>query len=320
MQKVLPVFDHSQSPNVGRMPSWVRQSLGKGLYGTTAKIVSDNTLHTVCESAKCPNRGECWSHGMATFMLLGDVCTRACGFCAVKTGKPFWHDEDEPQRVAAAVTRMGLDYVVLTSVNRGDLRDGGAGVFANTLAVLRTKNTALGLEILTPDFHRCQVQAVEVIYAAVSAASPQQSQQPILVWGHNVETVPALYQQVRKGSDYVRSLKLLSLAGQCKGVETKSSLMLGLGESCSQVLDVMQDLYDAGVTRLALGQYLRPSRYHLPVQRYLAPTEFELFAEQARAMGFSWVKSGPMVRSSYHAEERQDASDPVQPTSRGIYG
>ena len=303
MHKVIPVFDHSHLPNASRMPNWIRQPLGEDVhYSQTARTVHAQTLHTVCEEARCPNRGECWSAGTATFMLLGDTCTRACGFCAVKTGKPDWQDNEEPRRIARAVEAMALDYVVLTSVNRDDLADGGAGIFAATLRALREQQADIGLELLTPDFYRCQQDAIEIICSTLETVTSSQ-RTPQMVWGHNVETVPSLYKQVRKGSDYPRSLQLLELAAKQPGIEAKSSLMLGLGERPAEVHAVLQDLRQAGVQRLALGQYLRPSRYHLPVQRYLEPAEFDDYAEVARRLGFEWVKAGPLVRSSYHAHD-----------------
>ena len=303
MHKVIPVFDHSHLPNASRMPNWIRQPLGEDVhYSHTARTVHAQTLHTVCEEARCPNRGECWSAGTATFMLLGDICTRACGFCAVKTGKPDWQDNEEPRRIARAVQAMALDYVVLTSVNRDDLADGGAGIFAATLRALREQQADIGLELLTPDFYRCQQDAIEIICSTLETVTSSQ-RTPQMVWGHNVETVPSLYKQVRKGSDYPRSLQLLEQAAKQPGIEAKSSLMLGLGERPAEVHAVLQDLRQAGVQRLALGQYLRPSRYHLPVQRYLEPEEFDDYAEVARRLGFEWVKAGPLVRSSYHAHD-----------------
>lgn len=303
MHKVIPVFDHSHLPNASRMPNWIRQPLGEDVhYSHTARTVHAQTLHTVCEEARCPNRGECWSAGTATFMLLGDICTRACGFCAVKTGKPDWQDNEEPRRIARAVQAMALDYVVLTSVNRDDLADGGAGIFAATLRALREQQADIGLELLTPDFYRCQQDAIEIICSTLETVTSSQ-RTPQMVWGHNVETVPSLYKQVRKGSDYPRSITLLEQAAKQPGIEAKSSLMLGLGERPAEVHAVLQDLRQAGVQRLALGQYLRPSRYHLPVQRYLEPAEFDDYAEVARRLGFEWVKAGPLVRSSYHAHD-----------------
>jgi lipoic acid synthetase len=303
MHKVIPVFDHSHLPNASRMPNWIRQPLAEDdRYSHTARAVHGQTLHTVCEEARCPNRGECWSAGTATFMLLGDTCTRACGFCAVKTGKPDWQDDEEPQRIANAVTAMALDYVVLTSVNRDDMADGGAGIYAATVRALREQRADIGLELLTPDFYRCQHEAIEIICSTLaSVKSPERT--PQMVWGHNVETVPSLYQRVRKGSDYHRSLSLLQLAAKQPGIEAKSALMLGLGETPAEVHAVFEDLRERGVQRLSLGQYLRPSRYHLPVLRYLEPAEFDDYAEVARRMGFEWVKAGPLVRSSYHAHD-----------------
>jgi lipoic acid synthetase len=293
---IQPVFDHSAEANVSRMPVWIRQSLAKGEYAATASHVHNNSLHTVCESARCPNRGECWSSGTATFMLLGDICTRACGFCAVKTGRPLAVDLDEPRRITKAAAQMGVKYLVLTSVNRDELEDGGASIFAQTLQQLYQIDPELGLELLTPDFRGCQDKAVALLAQALPASKSW-------VWGHNVETVPSLYQQVRKGSRYQRSLDLLKQVSQLTNVESKSSLMLGLGERFDEVMEVLADLREAGVNRLALGQYLRPSRQYLPVREYLLPEQFEHYATEAKRLGFSWVKSGAMVRSSYHAEE-----------------
>ena len=291
----IPVFDHSAEANVGRMPPWVRQSLANGSYAETAQVLHGHRLTTVCEEARCPNRGECWGRGTATIMLLGDTCTRACAFCAVKTGRPAGLDTDEPARVVAAVQQMGLAYLVITSVNRDELPDGGARIYAETLAGLRAALPNLGLEVLTPDFRQDQSGAVQALGAAIGDGP--------LVWGHNVETVPRLYREARKGSRYDRSLALLALAAARPGVETKSALMLGLGEQEAEVLAVLQDLRSAGVQRIALGQYLRPTRHHLPVRAYITPQQFDSYAEAAREMGFAWVKAGAMVRSSYHAEE-----------------
>lgn len=294
-----PVFDFSDENNCGRMPDWVRQAFGSQDYAQTSRTLSRHALNTVCVEARCPNRGECWSRGTATFMLLGDTCTRACGFCAVKTGRPGSLDLDEPRRVAEAVSAMGLDYVVLTSVNRDDVRDGGAQIFADTLIALRDQNPQIQLELLTPDFHRCQQHALELIYHTLHDLPGER----FLVWGHNMETVPSLYRHVRKGSDYARSLQLLSAAAKLEGIEAKSALMLGLGETREEVEAVLTDLYRAGVRRLALGQYLRPTRYHLPVREYITPKQFADYESMALEMGFPWVKAGAMVRSSYHAED-----------------
>ena len=296
-------------PNRTRMPAWIRQNLGRDAdYGRTHLAVQENRLHTVCEEAKCPNRGECWSRGTATFMLLGDTCTRACGFCSVKTGKPDWLDANEPIRVAEAVMGLNLNYIVLTSVNRDDLEDGGAWVFAESLRQLRQRQPDIGVEFLTPDFRNVQDEAVAIIMGAVQThpLSPQSSApSPHLVWGHNVETVPRLYKTARKGSQYERSLELLEKAAKQPGVEAKSALMLGLGETRDEVLDVLRDLRSIGVQRVSLGQYLRPALDNLPVVEYVHPDVFNEYENEARALGFSWAKAGPLVRSRYFAEEIQ---------------
>jgi len=299
-----PVFDFSSDANVGRMPEWIRQAFGNQEYAHTSKTIAQHALTTVCEEARCPNRGECWSRGTATFMLLGDTCTRACGFCAVKTGRPAAPEQNEPQRVAAAVTAMGIDYIVLTSVNRDDQKDGGARIFAETLKALRAEKQEIKLELLTPDFYGCQEQAIEIISSAINEAVGDN----VLVWGHNVETVPRLYKRVRKGSSYGRSLELLEKVGRLNHTdkrvfETKSAIMLGLGEKKEEVINVLQDLRKVGVSRIALGQYLRPTRYHLAVEEYITPEQFADYEKIAIELGFSWVKAGALVRSSYHAED-----------------
>lgn len=292
--------------NISRMPPWIRQNLGMDAhFGLTGNTVHGNQLHTVCEEAKCPNRGECWSRGTATFMLLGDTCTRACGFCSVKTGKPAWFDANEPARVAEAATRLDLNYIVLTSVNRDDLEDGGAGVFAESLRQLRLRKRDMGIEFLTPDFRNVQDEAVAIIMNAVKFHPLSPSPFPDLVWGHNVETVPRLYKTARKGSQYERSLALLEKAAKEPGVEAKSALMLGLGETREEVMGVLMDLRSIGVQRVSLGQYLRPSLVNLPVADYIHPDIFAAYEHEARALGFAWVKAGPLVRSSYYAEDIQ---------------
>ncbi len=292
--------------NVSRMPVWIRQQLGDGRdFGQTRAAVSHHQLHTVCEEARCPNRGECWSRGTATFMLLGDICTRACGFCSVKTGRPDSVDQNEPRRVADAVAQLGLKYVVLTSVNRDDLQDKGVGIFADTLRELRQRDASIGIEFLTPDFQGQQEKCINTIATALSQHPFASISWPKLVWGHNVETVPRLYKLARKGAKYAVSLSLLERAAKLSDVETKSAIMLGLGESQKEVLAVMKDLRAVGVNRISIGHYLRPSAKNLPVMEYVAPQQFYELAEDARTMGFKWVKSGPLVRSSYHAEEVQ---------------
>jgi lipoyl synthase len=299
-------------PNSTRMPVWIRQNLGQdGDYGKTGTAVRNNRLHTVCEEARCPNRGECWSRGTATFMLLGDICTRACGFCSVKTGKPAWFDANEPVRVAEAVAALNLNYIVLTSVNRDDLEDGGAWVFAESLRQLRQRKPDIGVEFLTPDFRNVQDEAVAIIMDAVQCHAPARSRLPDLVWGHNVETVPRLYKSARKGSQYERSLDLLEKAAKQPGVEAKSALMLGLGETREEVLAVLQDLRAIGVQRVSLGQYLRPALDNLPVVEYIHPDVFAEYENTARALGFNWAKAGPLVRSSYYAEEIQQGNQRV---------
>ena len=286
------------------MPIWIRQNLGRDRhYPGTAAAVHGHGLHTVCEEARCPNRGECWSRGTATFMLLGDTCTRACAFCSVKTGRPTWDDAEEPARVARACLDLKLSFVVLTSVNRDDLPDGGAGAFAETLKALRRLKPDMGVEFLTPDFRNVQEQAAER-FNAILAGLPDTCRRD-LIWGHNVETVPRLYKEARKGARYQRSLELLALAARQPNTEAKSALMLGLGETRDEVLAVLADLRAAGVQRLSLGQYLRPTLDNLPVARYVPPEEFAEYETAAREMGFAWVKAGPLVRSSYFAEEEQ---------------
>lgn len=300
----MPSHPQPRPPNAARMPVWIRQNLGRERhYPGTAAAVHGHGLHTVCEEARCPNRGECWSRGTATFMLLGDTCTRACAFCSVKTGRPAWNDADEPRRVARACVDLGLNFVVLTSVNRDDLADGGAGCFADTLIELRRLKPDMGVEFLTPDFRNVQGEAAERFNAAL-AGLPDPCRRD-LIWGHNVETVPRLYKEARKGAKYERSLDLLALAARQPDMEAKSALMLGLGETREEVLAVLADLRSAGVQRLSLGQYLRPTLDNLPVARYLPPEEFAEYEAEARDLGFSWVKAGPLVRSSYYAEEVQ---------------
>jgi lipoic acid synthetase len=284
------------------MPIWIRQNLGReAAYPNTARALHGRNLHSVCEEARCPNRGECWSRGTATFMLLGDVCTRACAFCSVKTGKPTWQDAGEARRVAEAAVEMGLSFVVLTSVNRDDLDDGGAGAFAESLVALRQLRPEMGVEFLTPDFRKVQAEAAELFTRTLSSL-PSNARQD-LIWGHNLETVPRLYSEARKGARYERSLRLLEIAAHLPKIEAKSALMLGLGETRSEVVAVLRDLRGAGVQRLSLGQYLRPTLDNLPVARYVHPDEFSEYEAIGRELGFTWIKSGPLVRSSYYAEE-----------------
>ena len=254
-------------------------------------------LHTVCEEARCPNRTHCFALGTATFLLMGGVCTRACGFCSIQSGQPAALNPLEPQETAERVAALNLRFAVLTSVNRDDLPDGGAAHFAETILAIRRRNPGVGVEVLVPDFLG-DLDAV----ARVVAAGPE-------VFNHNTETVPSLYKEVRPAGRFERSLavlrhaKTLGTALYGSGFRTKSGLMLGLGETASELLTTFQALVEAGVDILTLGQYLRPTRHQLPVKRYVPPEEFDALAEQARALGFRTVHAGPMVRSSYHAEE-----------------
>jgi lipoic acid synthetase len=280
----------SIAPRLER-PKWLRAPAPVGPnYQELKDLIGRLRLHTVCESAACPNVGECWNQRTATFMILGNVCTRRCGFCAVEKGKPLPVDYDEPQRVAQAAAAMGLRYAVVTSVNRDDRHDGGAELFALTIHAIRNRIPGCGVEVLIPDFQG-DLAAVET----VMAAAPD-------VLNHNTETVPRLYRQVRLGARYERSLAVLAHARKVSPeCPTKSGLMLGLGETMEEVLQVMRDLRVHGVGILTLGQYLRPSPKHLPIVRYVAPEEFRELRDAGIEMGFAHVESGPLVRSSYHA-------------------
>jgi lipoic acid synthetase len=280
-------------------PSWLRVRVGGGPNHQDLKsIMRTLDLHTVCESARCPNMGECWEHRTATFMILGDICTRACGFCAVPSGKPLGPpDSREPERVAEAAERMGLRYAVVTSVNRDDQPDGGAAIFARTIVEIRRRLPDCRVEVLIPDF-RGDWRALETLMAA----RPD-------VLNHNIETVPRLYRRVRKGAVYERSLGLLRRAREmAPDVPTKTGMMLGLGETREEVLDAMREIAAQGTRILTLGQYLQPTKEHLPVERYVHPDEFAEFKRLGEQMGFKHVESGPLVRSSYHAFEQEEAA------------
>ncbi len=274
-----------------KRPDWLRAPAPAGEnYHDLKGLIERLRLHTVCESAACPNVGECWNHRTATFMILGNVCTRRCGFCAVQKGAPLPVDYDEPQRVAEAVAAMGLNFAVVTSVNRDDREDGGAELFALTIRAIRERIPGCGVEVLIPDFQGNR-RAVET----VMEARPD-------VLNHNTETVPRLYRQVRLGARYERSLDVLAWAKSlAPDIPTKSGLMLGLGERQDEVLQVMRDLREHHVEILTLGQYLRPSPKHLPIVRYVPPAEFDEYRQAGYEMGFAHVESGPLVRSSYHA-------------------
>ncbi|HLI31424.1 MAG TPA: lipoyl synthase [Solirubrobacteraceae bacterium] len=276
-----------------RKPPWFRVPAAGGQeYRRLHRLIAGESLHTVCQEAACPNIGECWERGTATFMILGDTCTRRCGFCNVKTGKPTWKDPLEPVRVARAVAQMGLRHAVITSVDRDDLPDKGAGAFAAVIEQLRRQAPACQVEVLTPDF-----QGQEMPLAKVIAARPD-------VFNHNVEVVPRLYPLARRGSRFERSCRVLALAKELGGSEvvTKSGLMVGLGESHEEVVDALALLRQAHVEVLTIGQYLRPSERHLPVVRYWHPDEFAALQRDAYALGFRHVAAGPLVRSSYYAE------------------
>lgn len=276
-----------------RKPDWIRIKLSASEDITRIKqLMRERNLHSVCEEAACPNLNECFQHGTATFMIMGDLCTRRCPFCDVAHGKPLPLDKDEPAHLADAIQAMALKYVVITSVDRDDLRDGGAGHFADCIKEIRLKTPQTKIEILVPDFRGRMEKAVAIL-----------AEQPCDVFNHNLETVPRLYKQVRPGSDYQGSLELIRQYGQAHPqTPTKSGLMLGVGETPEEVEQVMRDLRAAGCTMLTLGQYLQPSKAHLPVQEYIHPDQFDNYAVIAKNLGFKQVASAPMVRSSYHAD------------------
>lgn len=279
-------------------PDWLRAKAPVGEnFHNLKKLARGLDLHTVCESAQCPNIGECWNHRTATFMLLGDICTRRCGFCAVPKGKPGPIDLEEPRRVAEAVAQLGLKHAVVTSVNRDDDNVGGARIFAETIQQIRRLSPECRVEVLIPDF-----QGVDEALRIVLDAKPD-------VLNHNTETVPRLYRAVRSGARYERTLRLLENARVLSPeIVTKSGIMVGLGETVSELVEVFRDLGSRGVAILTVGQYLRPSRDHLPIARFYTPAEFKYLRDAALAFGFRHVESGPLVRSSYHAHEHADAA------------
>ncbi len=275
-------------------PEWLKVHLpsGKG-YTHTKSIVEEHGLNTVCEDARCPNMAECWGQGTATFMILGDICTRSCGFCNVKTGRPTKLDLDEPRRVAEAISKMGVNYAVITSVNRDELSDGGAELFAETIHRIKQDSPDTKVEVLIPDF-----KGDEDALNTVLHAKPD-------VLNHNIETVPRLYGTVRPQADYMQSLELIQRAAE-QGAVTKSGMMVGLGERPDEVLRVLDDLKAHGCRIATIGQYLQPSKKHLPVQRFVHPLEFAEIKSYGIVLGFDAVESGPLVRSSYHAEKALD--------------
>ena len=294
MTTAIPVqFVRPRAPK----PEWLKvRAPGSANYVRLKGLMRDQGLHTVCEEAHCPNIGECWHHGTATFMILGDVCTRACGFCAVQHGKPATLDREEPARVAEAVRSMDLRYVVITSVDRDDLEDGGACIFAETVRRIREARPACRIEVLIPDFQG-DAQALRTVLDA----GPD-------VLNHNTETVPRLYRMARPGGRYARTLALLEGSRTyAPHIASKSGIMVGLGEQWHEVIATLADLHAAGVGILTIGQYLSPSPSHLPVVRYYHPDEFEMLRITAVNMGFGHVECGPLVRSSYHAHEQTTA-------------
>src|SRR3954451_16844301 len=340
MQRTLPMFDapaaggHAHAPAepitialgggrvdqaldgssaLRRHPEWIKARLPTGEnYQELKGILRGLTLNTVCEEAHCPNIGECWEQRTATIMILGDTCTRACGFCAVKTGRPTWNDEDEPRRVAEAIAQMGLEHVVVTSVARDDLVDGGAHIFAQTIRELRAACPGTGVEVLIPDFN-----GSDGPLRTVMEAGPD-------ILNHNVETVERLQKPVRKRARYHRSIEVLvrakefarEITGRNGTVHTKSSLMVGLGETREELSQTFRDLRAADCDILTIGQYLRPSLQHLPVERYVHPDEFAEMKDEALALGFKHVESGPLVRSSYHARDQVRAEARARRNSR----
>ena len=293
MSRVPVRFSATAKAQQLRKPAWIRARLpGNPEVAELKRKLRNNGLATVCEEANCPNLGECFSSGTATFMILGEVCTRRCPFCDVAHGRPLPLDDDEPRRLARTVSDMGLAYVVITSVNRDDLRDGGAAHFADCIRAIREQDESIRIEVLTPDFRTREARALECL-----------AQTPPDVFNHNLETVPRLYDIARPGASYQGSLQLLKdFSDTCPEVPTKSGIMLGLGEERDEVLAVMRDLREHDVDMITLGQYLQPSLHHLPVSRYWSPEEFASLKQDGLAMGFSSVASAPLVRSSYHAD------------------
>lgn len=293
-----PMWEQLLPDGVDRRPSWLTVRMPQGeRYASIDQLMRGQRLHTVCEEAKCPNLGECWTYGTATFMILGDVCTRACAFCAVTSGRPRGLDREEPARVAIAVKEMGLRHAVVTSVDRDDLADGGAEIFGATIRAIHDRVPGCQVEVLTPDF-----QGSDASLSVVMAADPE-------VFNHNIETVPRLFPRVRPKSLYSRSLGVLRRAGQLgPRTQTKSGLMVGLGETMDEVKQVLVDLREHGVQLVTVGQYLRPSLKHIRCDRFWHPDEFTEIREYGRSLGFAHVEAGPLVRSSYHAHQQVQAA------------
>lgn len=287
----MDTIETTQTEARERKPDWLRVKLPTGKeYANTRKIVSEHKLHTICESGNCPNMGECWGAGTATFMILGNICTRSCGFCAVATGRPLPVDLEEPKRVAQSILMMGIKHAVITSVDRDELKDGGSIIWAETIREVRKQSPGTTLETLIPDFRGIWENLQRIIDAKPEIVS------------HNMETVRRLTKQVRIQAKYDRSLEVLKRLKE-GGLTTKSGIMLGLGETQDEVLETMDDLRAVGVNIMTLGQYLQPTKKHLPVKEYVRPEQFAFYKEAGLAKGFDYVESGPLVRSSYHAEK-----------------
>ncbi|MFH0992539.1 MAG: lipoyl synthase [bacterium] len=293
MDTILKDDQTTQTPLPTRRPEWLKAKIpgGEG-YAKLKSLIDSHRLHTVCEEARCPNMGECWHSGTATFMILGDICTRSCSFCAVKTGRPdYGLDWDEPRRVVEAIKVMKVKHAIITSVNRDEREDGGSPIFAETIRLIHEEVPGVTVEVLIPDF-----KGSETALDTVLAAKPE-------ILNHNLETVPRLYRKVRMQANYQQSLEVIDRAKQ-KGATTKTGLMLGLGESNEEVLEVMKDIRAVHCDIFTLGQYLQPTKEHHPVIRYAHPDEFKMLKEAGLEMGFRYVESGPLVRSSYHAERQ----------------
>ncbi len=298
---ISPTSQNEWREEITKLPSWLRRPIGKASeLSTVQQIVKQRQIHTICEEGRCPNRAECYANKTATFLLMGPICTRACAFCQVDKGHaPRGLDVDEPQKVAEAIELLGLRYVVLTSVARDDLDDGGASWFVKVMTAIRERNKATQIEVLTPDFWSGAAREVSQKERVLTVAQAQPA-----CYNHNIETVERLQGIVRRGAKYQRSLDVLRWVKQWdSSIPTKSGLMLGHGETETEIIQAMQDLRTANCDRLTLGQYLRPSLEHLPVKKYWTPTEFDNLGAIARSLGFSQVRSGPLVRSSYHAGE-----------------
>jgi lipoic acid synthetase len=302
MSTLIRVDEITVSQASERKPEWLRVKMPGGEnYSHLRQLMRSKNLHTVCEEAMCPNIGHCWDRGTATFLLLGDTCTRSCGFCHIKTGRPTWLDEAEPERVAEAVANMNLKHAVLTSVNRDELPDGGAHIFARSIELIHQRVPGCSVEVLIPDF-----KGDRAALKIVMDARPE-------ILNHNTETVPRLYRTVRPQAIYERSLRVLAMAKELvPAAVTKSGIMVGLGETWDEVIQVMRDLRTQDVDILTVGQYLSPTRNHLPIVRYWHPDEFARLHDEGMAMGFRWVESGPLVRSSYHADGQAQALVPAR--------